>query len=55
MSISRALVHNPPLLLMDEPFCALDTITRDETNVELLRICGESKKAVSIFFTLEEN
>jgi NitT/TauT family transport system ATP-binding protein len=50
VSISRALVHNPPLLLMDEPFGALDAITRDEMNVELLRIWGESKKTV-LFIT----
>jgi NitT/TauT family transport system ATP-binding protein len=50
VSISRALVHNPPLLLMDEPFGALDAITRDEMNLELLRIWSESKKTV-LFIT----
>jgi len=50
VSISRALVHNPPLLLMDEPFGALDAITRDEMNLELLRIWNESKKTV-LFIT----
>ena len=50
VSISRALIHNPPLLLMDEPFGALDAITRDEMNIELLRIWSESKKTV-LFIT----
>ena len=50
VSISRALIHNPPLLLMDEPFGALDAITRDEMNLELLRIWSEPKKTV-LFIT----
>jgi len=50
VSISRALIHDPPLLLMDEPFGALDAITRDEMNIELLRIWNEAKKTV-LFIT----
>jgi NitT/TauT family transport system ATP-binding protein len=50
VSISRALIHNPPLLLMDEPFGALDAITRDEMNLELLRIWQEARKTV-LFIT----
>lgn len=50
VSISRALIHDPPLLLMDEPFGALDAITRDEMNLELLRIWSEAKKTV-LFIT----
>ena len=41
VSLCRALLLDPPILLMDEPFGALDAMTRDEMSVELLRIWGE--------------
>jgi NitT/TauT family transport system ATP-binding protein len=46
VGICRALVHDPPLLLMDEPFGALDAMTRESMNEELQRIWGHSKKTV---------
>src|SRR5262249_47148943 len=50
VSICRALIHDPEILLMDEPFSALDALTRDEMGVELLRIWQANRKTV-IFVT----
>ncbi len=50
VSICRALVHDPGLLLMDEPFGALDAITREQMVMELHRIWDETRKSV-VFVT----
>jgi NitT/TauT family transport system ATP-binding protein len=46
VAICRALIHEPSLLLMDEPFSALDAITRDEMNAVLLGIWEKYQKTV---------
>jgi len=50
VSLTRALVHDPAMLLRDEPFGALDAMTREQMNVELQRIWLERKKTV-VFIT----
>ena len=50
VSICRALVYDPDVLLMDEPFSALDAITRDEMNVALLDIWQRHRKT-ALFVT----
>ena len=49
-SICRALIHDPEILLMDEPFSALDALTRDQMGQELLRIWEQHRKTV-VFVT----
>jgi NitT/TauT family transport system ATP-binding protein len=50
VALVRALIHDPAILLMDEPFGALDALTREAMNVELQRIWMESRKTV-VFIT----
>ncbi len=50
VGIARGLVHDPALLLMDEPFAALDALTREQMTLELQAITNAAKKSV-IFIT----
>ena len=46
VSICRALIHNPPQLLMDEPFGALDALTRDQLGLDVQRLWDETRMTV---------
>ena len=50
VGLCRALIHDPDLLLMDEPFGALDALTREQMNAELQRIWMDRRKTV-LFIT----
>ncbi len=45
-AIARAFIHDPKLILMDEPFGALDALTREQMNLEMLKIWRESGKTI---------
>ncbi len=46
VGICRALIHDPQILLMDEPFGALDALTREEMTLELLQIWNDRRKTI---------
>jgi NitT/TauT family transport system ATP-binding protein len=55
VSICRALLHDPPLLLMDEPFGALDALTRDQLNLDLQNIwLGSGKTVMFVTHSISE-
>ena len=55
VSICRALVHDPPLLLMDEPFGALDALTREQISMDIQRVWMDRRKtAIHITHSIPE-
>jgi osmoprotectant transport system ATP-binding protein len=50
VGVARALAADPPVLLMDEPFSAVDPVVRDELQSEILRLQGELQKTI-VFVT----
>ncbi|MCD6726358.1 MAG: ABC transporter ATP-binding protein [Solirubrobacteraceae bacterium] len=51
VSIARALIHDPPLLLLDEPFSAVDALTRDQLVADLQRVWLEHDDLTVLFIT----
>jgi NitT/TauT family transport system ATP-binding protein len=55
VALCRALIHDPEILLMDEPFGALDALTRDQMNLDLQRLWLEKQKtAVFVTHSIDE-
>lgn len=55
VALCRALIHDPEILLMDEPFGALDALTRDQMNLDLQRLWLEKRKtAVFVTHSIDE-
>ena len=52
MALARALILEPPLLLLDEPFAALDAITRSELQDDLLRTCH--RRGTTVLFVTHD-
>ncbi len=50
LGVIRAMVHDPEILLMDEPFGALDALTREQLDMQLMDICAKTSKTV-VFIT----
>ena len=51
VAICRGLINDPRLLMMDEPFSALDAITRDEMNLALARLWDQQERKTAVFIT----
>lgn len=54
VSLARALLYDPMILLMDEPFSSLDALTRDQLDVELAQICERGKTVVFVTHSIPE-
>lgn len=54
LALARTLMHDPKILLMDEPFSSLDALSRDQMDIEVAQICHNRKTAIFVTHNIHE-